>query len=75
MSVSQRQGLKLQGRVLLNAPNRNRKYRLGVKRVMACLLFPLLLKAAQQLLLSLALDKTEGKGGNQNRRCFSPFLL
>lgn len=76
MSVSHRQRLKFQSSMLLNTLNRNRKCSPGVKRVRTCLLFPLLLKAAQQLLLSLALHKTEAKGGGEelNKRCFFPFL-
>ena len=73
MSVSQSQGLKFQSSVLLNAPNRNGKYNPGVKRVTACLLFSLLLKAAQQLLLSLALRKTEGKGRGSEQKMLFPF--
>lgn len=52
MSVSKRLGLKFQSSVLLNTPSRNGKYGAGAKCAAACLLFPLLLKAAQQLLLS-----------------------
>lgn len=71
MSVSQTEAEISKQCVTEYTLNRNEKYNLGVKRVMACLPFLSLLKAAQQLLLSSALRKNKGKGGDQNRSCFS----